>query len=289
MDYDQDGKIFLSKRWLFVENPPGNEASSRAGKTIMKRAMNAFCRTLNLAIVAGSVALRVDAQTNAPAAETGFEAIFDGKTLNGWDGDPRYWRAENGCLVGEITPETVIRTNTFIIWRGGAPADFELKAEYRISARGNSGINYRSIEEPGQPHVMRGYQADIDGQNRNANGVRYTGQNYEERGRTFLALRGQVARIEEGKKPIVVASLGDPKELEAFIKNDDWNEYHLIASGNVLTHILNGHVMCVVVDEDPKGRRSDGLIGVQIHQGPPMKIEYRNLRLKKLSSTAPVK
>ena len=248
-----------------------------------------------LATLAGSVPLASHAQTNTPvdkssesAAEAGFEAIFDGKTLNGWDGNPKYWRVENGCLVGEITPETVIRTNTFIIWRGGSPADFELKAEYRISARGNSGINYRSIVS-GMPYVMRGYQADIDGQNRNANNVRYTGQNYEERGRTFLALRGQVTRIEEGKKPVVIGTVGDIKELEAFIKNDDWNEYHVIASGNVLTQILNGHVMCVVVDEDPKGRRFDGLIGVQVHVGPPMKVEFRNFRLKKLSSAVPVK
>lgn len=244
-----------------------------------------------LSLMVAAVALVAGAQTNVPskaepaaalADETGFESIFDGKTLNGWDGNPKYWRVENGCLVGEITPETVIRTNTFIIWRGGSPADFELKAEYRISARGNSGINYRSIEVPGMPYVMRGYQADIDGQNRNANNVRYTGQNYEERGRTFLALRGQVARIEDGKKPVIIGSLGDPKELEKFIKNDDWNEYHLIVAGNVIVHMLNGHVMSVVVDEDPKGRRAEGLIGVQVHVGPPMKIEYRNFRLKKL-------
>ena len=252
--------------------------------------MNMFYRFLALLVLTGSVPLTSHAQTAAlaekppaaAAAEAGFETIFDGKTLNGWDGNPKYWRVENGCLVGEITPETVIRTNTFIIWRRGAPADFELKAEYRISARGNSGINYRSVEVPGLPFVMRGYQADIDGQNRNANGVRYTGQNYEERGRTFLALRGQVARIEEGQKPAVIASLGDSKELETFIKSDDWNEYHLIVRDNVLIHILNGHVMSMVMDEDPQGRRFDGLIGVQVHVGPPMKVEYRNFRLKKL-------
>src|SRR5712692_4837219 len=208
---------------------------------------------------------------------TGFDLIFDGKTLNGWDGDPKYWRAESGVLVGEITPETVIKQNTFLIWRGGVTKDFELKVEYRISAAGNSGINYRSIEVPGQKWVMTGYQADIDGQNR------YTGQNYEERGRTFLALRGQFTRNEEGKKARVVASLGDSKELESYIKTDDWNEYHIIARGNVLIHILNGHLMCMVIDDDPPHRRLEGLLGVQVHVGPPMKIEYRNFRLKTLS------
>jgi len=207
---------------------------------------------------------------------TGFDLIFDGKTLNGWDGDPKYWRAENGVLVGEITPETIIKQNTFLIWRGGVTKDFELKVEYRISSAGNSGINYRSVELPGQKWVMAGYQADIDSQNR------YTGQNYEERGRTFLALRGQFTRNEEGKKARVVASLGDSKELQSYIKNDDWNEFHVIARGNVLIHILNGHVMSMVVDDDPPRRRFEGLLGVQVHVGPPMKIEYRNFRLKRL-------
>jgi Domain of Unknown Function (DUF1080) len=221
------------------------------------------------------------ATSTAAKDETGFESIFDGKSLKGWEGDARYWRVENGSLVGEVTPETILKRNSFIIWRGGITRDFELKVEYRISARGNSGINYRSVEVPGQPWAVQGYQADIDGQNRNAGGLRHTGQNYEERGRTFLAVRGQTVRL-EGAKPVVIATLGDPKTLESYIKNDDWNEYHLIARGNVLMHILNGHVMSVVIDDDVKNRRFDGLLGVQVHVGPPMKVEYRNFRLKKL-------
>jgi hypothetical protein len=225
------------------------------------------------------------AQAAQPATgdESGFESIFDGRTLKGWEGDPKYWRVEGGALVGEVTPETLLKQNSFIIWRGGLTRDFELKVEYRVSARGNSGINYRSVEVAGQPFALRGYQADIDGQNRNAGDLRHTGQNYEERGRTFLARRGQVARLEEGKKLRVIASLGDAKELAAFIRNDDWNELHLIARGNVLIHILNGHTLSVVLDEDAQSRRLDGLLGVQVHTGPPMKVEFRNLRLKKLS------
>ena len=212
--------------------------------------------------------------------EPGFEPIFDGKTLGGWEGDPTYWRAEGGSLVGEITPETVIRSNTFIIWRGGAPKDFELKVDFRITSGGNSGINYRSevVPDPVTPtnrFAMRGYQYDIDGANR------YTGQNYEEKGRLFLALRGQVTRIVGTRKPIALASTGDNKELAAFITND-WNSAHLIARGNVLTHLLNGHLMCMVIDDDPVGRKDSGLIGVQVHVGGPMKVEYRGFRLKKL-------
>jgi hypothetical protein len=218
----------------------------------------------------------------APADEAGFVAMFDGKTLEGWDGDPIYWRVENGCMVGEITPETIVKRNTFIIWRGGSPKDFELKVAYRISATGNSGINYRSWQLTDAKWSLAGYQSDIDGAQRNRPPLRHTGQNYEERGRTFLARRGEVVRVGPDGKPQVIGSVGESEALKAFIKEDDWNEFHLIASGNVLTHILNGHVMSVVIDNDPERRKAEGLIGVQVHVGPPMKVEYRNFRLKQL-------
>ncbi len=217
----------------------------------------------------------------APAGdEPGFKPIFDGKSLAGWDGDPKYWRVENGAMVGEITPETIIKSNTFIIWQGGAPADFELKAEYRITSGGNSGINYRSVVvpdtvTPSNKFAMRGYQFDIDGANR------YTGQNYEEKGRLFHALRGQVTHIVGGQKPVLLSSLGDTAALAEFITKD-WNAIHLIIRGNTLIHMLNGHVMCVVIDDDASNRTMKGQIGVQVHVGPPMKVEYRNFRLKEL-------
>ncbi len=211
--------------------------------------------------------------------ESGFVPIFDGKTLAGWEGDPQYWRVENGALIGEVTATNLLKVNSFIVWRGGETRDFELKVEYRITARGNSGINYRSAMATNfGPWAMRGYQADIDGRNQ------YTGQNYEEKGRTFLALRGQVTRQVNDQLPQIIGTLGSTNELLAVIKTNDWNEYHLIASGNTLTHILNGRVMSVVVDEDTANRKFDGLLGVQVHVGPPMKIEYRNFRLKNLSA-----
>jgi hypothetical protein len=237
-----------------------------------------------ITLTAQQVETHVPKQSDRPETvnsdEPGFKAIFDGKTLDGWDGDPKYWRVEGGALVGEITPETIIKSNTFIIWRGGAPKDFELKVDYRITDRGNSGINYRSIVvpdpvTPANKFAMRGYQADIDGQNR------YTGQNYEEKGRLFLALRGQMTRVVGGRKPIILSTIGDPNELAKFITND-WNSFHLIVRGNMLMHTLNGHVMSIVVDDDTQKRISEGLIGVQVHVGPPMKVEYRNFRLKEL-------
>ena len=206
----------------------------------------------------------------------GFRPIFDGKTLNGWETDSRYWRVEDGNMVGEVTPATLLKQNNFAIWRGGSPKDFELKASFRITAQGNSGINYRSEEFPGTKYLMRGYQADIDGANR------YTGQNYEERGRTFLAPRGTITYVATGEKPRVIATLGSADDLKAFIKLGDWNEYHLIIRGNVMIHVLNGHTMCEVIDDDTEHRKMSGLIGVQVHVGPPMKVEYRSILLKEL-------
>lgn len=255
--------------------------------TATAKSMNIKLQILALMVVFGaflslSTATRAEGQAGVPADEPGFTSIFDGKTLQGWDGDARIWRVVNGAIVGEVTPELNLKTNSFLIWRGGTPGDFELKAEYRISSKGNSGIQYRSIELPDIRYAMKGYQADIDGEDRNEKGVRYTGQNYEERGRGFLAWRGQLAHIDPGQKPVVLGSVGGNKELEEYIKNGDWNEFHLIIRGTTLIHILNGHVMCVFLDDDTVNRKMDGLLGIQVHVGPPMKIEFRNVRLKKL-------
>lgn len=209
----------------------------------------------------------------ATVSEAGFFSLFDGKTLNGWEGDSTYWRVENSMLVGEVTPATLLKQNSFIIWREGMTTDFELKLSYRISAGGNSGINYRSEEVAGNRFALRGYQADIDGANR------HTGQNYEERGRTFLARRGEAVRLVQGQKPILVKQLGTADSLKQFI-NMDWNEYHLVVRGNRLQHFVNGVLMSDVTDNDTALRRQSGLLGVQVHVGPPMKVEFKNIRLK---------
>ena len=212
----------------------------------------------------------------APVPKDDFESIFDG-TLKDWEGDPEYWKAENGTLVGEVRADNLLKQNSFIIWRGGELADFELELEYRVSAEGNSGINYRSIEVPGVKWAMQGYQDDIDGKDA------WSGQNYEERGRTFLAYRGQSAVLPAGEKPVVAKELGDRAELQKKVLKNDWNQVHIVARGNLLQHFTNGILMSEVRDEDPEKRRMSGLLGVQVHVGPPMKIEYRNIRVKRLN------
>jgi hypothetical protein len=210
-----------------------------------------------------------------PLVESGFQPIFDGKSLAGWDGDPDFWRVEDGAIVGQTLTDKQPKQNTFLIWRGGKPADFELKMDYRLTGY-NSGIQIRSIEVTDPKWVMKGYQADMDGQQQ------YTGQIYEEQGRGFLAMRGQFSYIPSGGKAAMVGTLGDMAELKKLIKGDDWNSLWIIARGNTIVQMLNGQVMSMLIDDDTAGRRMDGLIGIQCHRGPPMKIEAKNIRLKKL-------
>ncbi|MFN0102959.1 MAG: DUF1080 domain-containing protein [Bryobacteraceae bacterium] len=208
-------------------------------------------------------------------ATEGFESIFEG-TMKGWDGDPDFWRVEGGSLVGETTKEKPMKANTFLIWRGGEPADFELKLDFKMNST-NSGVQYRSapLPEVGK-WVLRGYQADFDFENR------FTGQLYEERGRGFLAMRGQVGTMEEGKKARVIANLKSSDDLRGAVNINGWNTLHVIARGNVLIHILNGQLAAAFVDDDAKNRAMKGLIGMQLHVGPPMRVEYKNIYLKKL-------
>jgi hypothetical protein len=243
--------------------------------------MNGYWRAALITVL--GLAISTQAQQRDPVGaleETGFRSIFDGQSLKGWDCDPDFWRVEGGAIVGETRADHQPAQNIFCIWRGGKPADFEFKVEYRLTgaSSGNSGFQYRSIERPDVAKwVMQGYQADIDAQQR------YTGQIYEERGRAFLALRGQFTYIGDGKKPGSVASLGDNAELKNLIKIEDWNEMHIIARGNVLIQIMNGHVMSQLIDDDKAGRKMDGLIGIQLHKtNGPMKIESRNIRIKDL-------
>lgn len=153
--------------------------------------------------------------------------------------------------------------------------DFELTVEYRVSSQGNSGINYRSNDVPGTKFAMEGYQNDIDGEDQ------WSGQNYEERGRKFLAYRGQSVVLKPGAPPEVVKQLGDRAELQKSVSKGDWNKVRIVAKGNLFQHYTNGVLMSEVLDEDQEHRRDAGLLGVQVHVGPPMKIEFRDIKLKR--------
>ena len=238
-----------------------------------------------------SLSLDPISEVQASEQQEDFISLFDGKSLDGWEFDPVYWSVKEGAIVGEITAETVLKNNTFIIWKGGELGDFELKVDFWISEKGNSGVQYRSDRFTEVPYALRGYQADIDG------GNLYTGQNYEERKRTTLAYRGQKTRIVAApdsissirgyvrdnawKGLVLVDELGDRAVLGNLIKKGDWNTIHIVAKGNLMQHYVNGTLISEVLDEDSKNRKQSGLLGFQVHVGPPMKVMFKNVLLKK--------
>lgn len=218
----------------------------------------------------------------------GWTSMFDGMTLNGWDGSSEVWRAENGAIVGESKPENPSGT-TYVVWEGGEPKNFELKAEIKLEGAGtNSGIQYRSVrttQVQGGPTPnprfakwnLKGYQADFDFANR------YSGQLYEQgTPRGIIAWRGQVVRTEQGKKPRLLSTLGDPDLLMSYIKVGDWNQMHVIARGNTLIHMVNGHVTSIFIDDDPSMAVAQGVVGLQIEGSGNVRVSFRNLWLKSL-------
>lgn len=205
----------------------------------------------------------------------GFKPIFNGKDLSGWEGDVSYWSVKDGVIIGQSTEENPCTKNTFLQWTDGKLDDFELKLEFRLSGteQANSGIQFRSQVEP-DGHVV-GYQADMD------RSGKWLGGLYDERGRGSLAVRGQASVI-NGPKDMEKSSKWDGDKLAEKINLDGWNEYHIIARGNQLTLKINGETMCTVTDEDEANRDLDGVLALQLHSGPPMTIEFRNIQLKRL-------
>ena len=211
--------------------------------------------------------------------ESGFTPMFNGKDLTGWEGDPSLWSVKDGCIVGQTTEAKPVKANTFLIWRGGKPGDFVLRFSYRIENH-NSGVQYRSHEIEGVPWGMGGYQADILGDGS------LSGIVYEERGRGILAKVGEKVTIQPDGKLDVTGSTGEAAKLTAGVKLKEWNEYEVIAEGNHVVQKINGNVMSEFTDDQADKRAMDGLIGLQLHAGPAMKVEYKNLRVKELKPAA---
>lgn len=240
-------------------------------------------RTRLLAVTCAAFAL---ASFTASAQEG--KAIFNGTDLTGWEGNPLLWSVKDGCITGITPPDPadpkkgIIKHNTFLVWKAGTVGDFELTLKYRIE-KGNSGIQYRSKElAPGEfGPIISGYQADFEA------GTTYSGILYEERGRGILAKRSEKTTIKagpDGKKPVVevTGSTGDSAAIQASIKSEDWNEYKIVAKGNHVQHFINGMQTVDVTDEDIINAPKEGLLALQIHQGPPMVVQFKDIVLKEL-------
>lgn len=202
--------------------------------------------------------------------EEGFVKMFNGKDLSGWKGAPDWWMVEDGVIFAESTQEKPCERSNYLYWQTATPADFDMRLRYRTSGHANSGIQFRSKPRPDWD--IWGYQADLD------SAGEYTGCLYQH-DRGLVAQRGQSVRIDSGGEKTVL-SAQDSDNLLKIVKQNDWNEYRILAEGPRITLWINGVRMCVVEDYQEKFALRRGTIALQMHQGPPMKVEFRDLRIK---------
>ncbi len=212
------------------------------------------------------------ARSEADDPQDAFVSIFDGRSLDGWEGKPEFWSVKDGSIVGETTKDNPTKGNTFLIWRQGLVDDFELEMDYRITG-GNSGIQYRSKDLGNS--VVGGYQADFEA------GPQYSGIVYEERGRGILALRGERVAIAADGTKTPGEPIGKAEELQRAIKPGEWNRYRIVARGQKLQHFINGQLMSELLDGQDGKRADEGVLALQLHAGPPMKVEFRDIRLRR--------
>lgn len=224
----------------------------------------------------GSTAAAEPGATNATkVAKPKWQKLFDGKSLTGWNGLSDLWSVEGGAITGRTTGDNPIKNNTFLVWTNGTVGNFELRLKYRIVA-GNSGIQYRSKLMDAEKFIVGGYQADFEA------GKTYSGILYEERGRGILAERGQRTFIKDNNgqtKVQVVGKLDESANLQAAIRNEDWNDYRIVAHDNHLMHFINNRMTVDAVDFQEAKAAKEGVLAFQIHVGPPMVVQFRDVEL----------
>lgn len=222
----------------------------------------------------------------APKEKPGMTVLFNGETLEGWNGDPRLWSVREGVIHGETTAEESTKGNTFLIWKDEVD-DFELRLSFRCNATNNSGIQYRSQhvttgKQASNDWVLRGYQHEIRNENEFPNVPSFI---YDEKGsRGRICLVGEKAVWNKNGKEVVGEPLITAEEFKELMKVDQWNEVVIIAKGKRIRHYLNGRLVLDFTDKHPEKSFSKGLIGLQLHAGKPMWAEFKNIRMKSLSS-----
>jgi hypothetical protein len=253
--------------------PPSNLASeNNMVRRILVFVYFGSCLMIGLAGISRAQELK----PSAPPEPKDMVALFNGRDLAGWDGDPRLWSVKDGAIHGESTPEKNQKENTFLIWKGGEIGNFDLRLSFRIE-KGNSGVQYRSKllpEKDGNRWMIAGYQAEIE------NRPGKVGFAYQERERGHLAEVGEKVVIDEDGKQNVVGRTGYQYEIADTYKKGDWNDYVIIFRGNHLQLFLNGYQTADVVDNDRKFSPESGLLALQLHCGDPMWVEFKDVRLK---------
>ena len=222
----------------------------------------------------------------------GWQSLFDGVSLKGWDGPTDVWTVANGAIVATSTAANPAGS-TYMIWTGGEPANFEFKTEMKLEGEGaNSGVDFRATRLPALPGRKysgwdtRGYQADADYKNSNT-GALIECCSGDSRGvpiRTDRAYRGQMvsAALGPDQKPTLLATFGDPDAESGYIKIGDWNQVYLIARGDTMFYIINGHLMSVFIDDHPTRARTKGVLALQLEGRGDIKASFRNIWLKDL-------
>ena len=204
-----------------------------------------------------------------------YKRIFNGKDLTGWSGTKSIWSVEDGAITGVTLADAPLKQNQFLVWDGKV-ADFEFKAEFRLTGNNNSGVQYRSARfgEPSEFRV-RGYQADIHAK------PAYTGMLYDEGGRGVVAQRGQNVVVDGESKIQVVGKTGEAVQEDL----SKWTAIEIKAVGNRLVHKINGKITVIITDNDKKNRDDEGIIALQVHAGSPMKIQFRNVMIKHIAKS----
>ena len=203
------------------------------------------------------------------ADQEGFKSMFNGKDLTGWEGKPGGWWVEDGTITSESTKENPLVKHHYLYWQGGEPADFILRLKYKLVG-GNSGIQFRSQRRPN--FDTWGYQADMEA------GPQWTGCLFQHT-RGGVVMRGKRAVVsEDGKRQ--EEEFAPAAELQKVVKPNDWNDYEIVAKGSKIMLRINGELMCEVDDRDAKLACRKGIIAMQMHPGPPMKVQFKDLRIK---------
>lgn len=207
----------------------------------------------------------------------GWVKLFNGRNLNGWDGDPQYWSVEDDAITGKT--DGTLKMNRFLSWTGFTVRNFDLRVKVKVTAGGNSGLQYRGamLPEVGLD-IVSGYQCDIV-----ANNPDYNGMLYEERGRRILSHTGEKVVVAPDGQPWIVGKM----EVRQFAP-DEWHDYRVLVRGNHHQHWIDGHMTADLVDCDAKGRSLDGVLGVQVHVGPAMKIQFKDFKIQHLPDDLPL-
>ncbi len=217
------------------------------------------------------------AEVGARPDKDGFVHVFDGKTLRHWEGNRKYWSVEDGALTGKT--DGTLKMNRFLTWKDSTIRNFDLHVKVKVTAGGNSGIQYRGTSRPDLGlDIVTGYQCDVV-----ANTPKYNGMLYEERGRRILSHTGEKVIIDPTGQPWVV----DQFPVKEFA-TDTWHDFRVLVRGNHHEHWIDGHKTADLIDLDEAGRTLEGVLAVQVHVGPAMKIQYKDFKIKHLSDDLPI-